>query len=153
MINPTDKKLKASAIMRLKHRVPPEEVAIELNLPLALVEEWSEGLDTKDYASANSQGIANRQVIQLVTAEVVQNETTLEDVKTNIEKAAYKIAKEVCDVSLISFDLERAKTLQLLSGSLASLYNALFNKNQTVNMINNVQNSQDGSMSRFIQKD
>lgn len=147
-----DKKVKAAALARLKSGVSCLEVSEELKLPLPLVEEWSEAIDTGELVTANLPNEVANRIVRMATAEIVATEHNLEHIKENMERAANKIVNEVLDNSLIAFDLERARTLNLLAGSITGIYNALFNKNQTVNLVNNnIQTN--NQMQKFIGRD
>jgi hypothetical protein len=148
-----DKRLKGAAIARLKHRVPVEDVAAELQLPIPLVREWQESMDSKDYHVAEAEIMGPKQLQLMVASKVADGEVTLQEVKTSIESAALKLAQEVASNNIIGFDIERARTVNLLSGAMATLYNALFNKNQTVNILNNSMPTGSAPLSKFIGRD
>lgn len=148
-----DKRTKSAALARLKSGVPAEDVAAELHLPLALVEEWEESISTHQYAVSQATNMMPEKLVTSLVHKANADDVDLQDVKVNMEKAANKIVKEVLDNSLIAFDIERARTLQLLSGSIAGLYNAIFNKNQTVNILNQNGTGTSAPMQRFISRD
>lgn len=151
-MNLTDSLTKAKALGMLKHGAPAEDVAAELLLPLALVEEWENSMTQKDRVKAVSEQVGPGIVAKMITGEVVSGNLPLEELESKLQQAALKLTQEVIDNSIISFDLERARTMQLLGATMATLYNSFFNKGGTsVQILNNNAPGQQ-PLSRFIQK-
>lgn len=148
-----NKQLKAAALARLKAGVPAEEVAEDMALPLTLINEWNDTITTRDISLAMARTVNTNELVETVTNRAEQLNMSLEEVQVNIVTAANKIATEVVTVPLISFDLERARTLQLLSNSLSGLYNALFNKPTSINILNANPGQSGAPMSQFYRKD
>lgn len=146
------KELRATAIGKLKHHARVEDVANDLSLPVALVQEWRNGMSERDFAKTVSEQVGPGEVARIVMAEVDAGNVQLDKLKDTLEQGALKLAEEVINTSVISFDLERARTLNLLGSTLSTLYATYFGKGNTVNNINVVGSSGGAPMSRFIQK-
>lgn len=112
-------KLKSQAIAQLRHRVPIETVADNLELPVPLVREWFENLDEKDLVAVE----ATAEVVErIMNGEVVGVDN--ERLSKALEEAAINIAGEA-EKPARSGDMLHAKAVQLCADAVAKLYLAL----------------------------
>ena len=122
MITPS---LKATAIARIKCSEPLEEIARELDIPLAVVKELYNGLDNNDLIRLEANVFA---LGKLTNGDIIppsdKNEQML---KMKIEEVAIDIVDEV-GLCVTTADPIRAKTLQLCADTVSKLYTTLISK-------------------------
>lgn len=118
-------KVKAQAIAKLRHRIPPEIVAEELEIPVKLIKEWSSNLDPKDLIAIQANIHA---VDEVLNGELVGvNEDKL---KETLELTAIDIAKQAATPAM-NADMVHAKAIQLCADAVSKLYQTLIMKGGT----------------------
>ena len=124
-------KIKAQAIAKIRHRVPVEQIAEELNVPVKLVKEWGNNLDPKDLIAIQSNIHA---VDEVLNGELIGlNEDKLRE---TLELAAIDIAKHASTPAL-NADVVHAKALQLCADAISKLYQTLIMKGGTGEPVKN----------------
>lgn len=117
---------KAKAIAKIKHRVPPQEIADEFDIPLKLINEWTTKFGITDLVAVESNIHAVETII--TSGELVpENEDKL---KTVLEETAIDIAKNAAIPSL-NGDMAHAKAVQLCADAVMKLYNTIIMKGGT----------------------
>lgn len=114
---------KASAIARMHHQVPLEEIAEEMEIPLVLLKEWHSKLDINGMIAINSNSHALSRVLE---GEVVGNATELL-LKAKLETLAMDIASEASK-SIGSGDVVYAKSIELAANTAVKLYQTFIMK-------------------------
>lgn len=112
--------IKAKAIAKIKHQVPIEDIAEELELPTTLIEQWAK-LEGKDLVALES----NLHAIENVTNQETLDPTTIDRLKDKLEKAAEEITD---DIGMALGDPVYAKSLQLCADTVSKLYITLVQK-------------------------
>ena len=123
---------KATAISRLKLGDSPLAISSDLGLPTMLVREWQDDLGIDDLVKlqANTHALSRLSNTELTISSPTTNRlTTLTD---KIEEVAIEIVDQV-SLSIMCADPSRAKALQLLAHTCATLYTTLINKGAAPN--------------------
>lgn len=122
------KELKSTAIAQLKCRVSPDQVALNLDVPLPLVREWFDTISEDDLTGlkANVHAVQSLANGTDVIGNSAQNEELL---KTKIEQIAGEIVDQV-GLTVTTGDVVRAKTLQLCADTVTKLYSTIVNKDK-----------------------
>lgn len=116
---------KAMAITRLQFGDDPLTISADLGIPTKLVEEWKENLSLSDLTKIEANATALSRVITPSNQTIVEN--NIEVLKTKIEETAIEIVEQV-SLTVCCPDPLRAKGLQILANTCASLYTTLINK-------------------------
>lgn len=115
-----DSGVKAKAIAKLKHGVPPEAISHEMEIPLLLVREWAK-LEGNDLIALQS----NLYAVGNVLNGEVMDPTLLDQLRTKLEKAAISVVDEI-PMSL--GDPIYAKSVSLCADTIAKLYMTFLSK-------------------------
>ena len=115
---------KATAISRLKLGDSPLELSADLGLPTMLVREWQENLDIKDLVSLQATTHA---ISRVANSSTTLKEDCVATLQSKIERVAIEIVEQV-SLSVVIPEPSRAKALQLLANTCATLYNTIVNK-------------------------
>lgn len=112
------KELKAKAIAQLKHLVPIEEIAEQLELPVNLIREWKDSLSTQDLTKIES-------VIQVVgdisKGELLDKEITVEQIDEVMKQAALDLSGLIINAANYN-DPQQALAVDVCSNALTKLY-------------------------------
>jgi len=116
------KEIKAKAIARLKHLIPVEQIAEELELPTNLITEWKNGLDTNDLVKIES----TIQAVDIISrGELLEYETTLEKLDETLKRAAVELSGLI--ISAADYDHSaRSMSVNLCSEALTKLYKTFY---------------------------
>lgn len=129
MITPS---LKATAIARIKCLEPLANIAQELDIPLAVMQELYRGMDTNDLIRLEANTFA---VQQLAECEILPSSPNQEKLlQKKIEDVAIEIVDEV-SLCVTTADPIRAKTLQLCADTISKLYITLIAKSTDIGPI------------------
>ena len=115
--------LKAQAIARIRHNVPLEDIAHELDIPLMLIKEWSSTLNVKDLVAIESNVYAVQTLLDKDPS--AENEARL---KSKLEEVAFDIAEETSKAVGYG-DPVLSKSLQLCADTVSKLYTVFIAKN------------------------
>lgn len=124
-------KVKATAIAKLKHKIPPETIAAQLDIPVKLVKDWAGSLNGNDMMAIES----NIHAVQVLTdknavanGEIVPlNEDVLRE---TLELTAIDLAK-AATMPGTSADIVHAKSIQACADAITKLYQTFILKGAT----------------------
>lgn len=115
---------KATAISRLKLGDCPLAISSDLGLPTMLVREWQDDLGIDDLVKLQ----ANTHALSRVSAlNITPGSNLVGSLKVKIEEVAIEIVDQV-SLSVMCAEPSRAKALQLLANTCATLYTTIVNK-------------------------
>lgn len=116
------KERKAQALARIKALDPLEQIAEDMDLPLALLREWEGDMSDDDLVTvkANTNAVA-----RVLSGEIVEGSESL--LKQRLEEAAVEIAIQAHRVAG-SGDILSAKTIDLCANAVTKLYASLIQK-------------------------
>lgn len=122
---------KATAISRLKLGESPIDISADLGLPTMLIREWQDNLDITDLVKlqANTNALSRLSNAEITTPTGTNRLTVLTE---KIEEVAIEIIDQV-SMSVMCADPSRAKALQLMALTCATLYTTLLNKGAAPN--------------------
>lgn len=146
-----NERLKASAIARIKSRIPLEEISEDLDIPYTIVKEWAENLGGKDLIGLEANihaatKLANQEIMPLGDTE---NEEAL---KTKLFEVAIEIAEETSGVVAMG-DPITAKALQLCADTVTKLYSTFIIKKDSPQNINQTPSSDSLTMFQGLLRD
>jgi hypothetical protein len=112
------KELKAKAIAQLKHLVPIEDIAEQLELPVNLIREWKDSLSTQDLTKIES-------VLQVVgdinNGELLDMQITIEQIDEVMKQAALDLSGLIVSAANYN-DPQQALAVDVCSNALTKLY-------------------------------
>ena len=124
------KELKAMAMGQIKMHVPLNEIAVNLDIPLPLIQEWY----TQYKGTGRSEGdltqvAANIYALnKLSNSEVIaSSENTTQILQVKCETVALDIVDQI-SLCIVTDDLVRARTLQICADAVTKLYNSMISK-------------------------
>lgn len=112
------KEIKAVALAKIIGNVPIEEVAEELELPVALVREWQRDMTGQELVKMN----ANLNAIKsIANGEIVDLTISVDQIDAMLKQAAVELIPLVVEAAQFS-DLVKAQSIQVCAVTLAGLY-------------------------------
>lgn len=124
--------VKAKAKAQIKRNIPIEDIAKELDLPLALINEWASKLDPNDLV----QQEANVSAIQTITERSEKGELVDMDsevLRTTMEKTALDLTNSMA-IPALNGDMAHAKSIELLANALSKMYHTVVLKGGVIDV-------------------
>ncbi len=124
------REIKMEAIAQINLGIPLPDIAANMDIPLPLVQEWSdkEALETKSDNDLVAIAANIHAVRLLERGEIIPKSSDQEELlKIKIEEVALDIVDQI-SLTVASPDILRAKTLQLCADTVTKLYNSMVAK-------------------------
>lgn len=116
--------MKTTAIARIKMLEPPEDVALDMCIPVQLIREWADTISGKDMVQMKANIIATSNLAQEMGVSTSKDDLNL--LRAKLEESAITIATEVA-LTVATGDVVAAKTIQLCADAVTKLYNTFIN--------------------------
>lgn len=115
-----DKNVKALATAKMRLSYPIEDIAEELEIPLALVKQWHRELNPNDLTALNANTIA---IGKVLSGEVL-DDNSVEKLESKLVEAAIEISDQAMSAAT-SGDVVFAKSVELAANAVSKLYTSI----------------------------